>query len=428
MGGAKNQSNQLQVSTGEGNYEFMETSWFEQNAKQETVKAQFFDSDNDGDLDLWVGNGGSAFSRFSRDLDDHFYENVQGRLEYRPKAISLTRPISTGAVTVADFDNDGNTDVFIGEYLKGLNYGIPGDGLLFRGNGNNAFKPIDVAAFKNLGMITGAQFSDLNNDGWIDLVIVGDWMPITVFINEKGTFKKTAIPGLEKTRGNWSSLRIADINQDGTPDIVAGNMGENNFFEEQMRMYVADFDQNGRLDHILAFKRADQYYPIVDKDELIAQMPSLKKKVLYYKDYAQMSITDLFNQDILEKAIKYEIDTRKSAVFLNRNGIFESLDLPQEVQYSSIYAWQEMDVNDDGIMDLIFGGNQFHIKPQFGRQDASKGGILFGEMTDGQYKLTAFEHLGIEGQIRVIVPWTRKENKGILVARNNQTVVHYEKK
>ena len=141
-----------------------------------------------------------------------------------------------------------------------------------------------------------------------------------------------------------------------------------------MRLYVADFDKNGYLDQITAFKRGDKYYPILDKDELIAQLPSVKKRVLYYKDYAKMSLEELFDPQLLEKALVYEIDRLKTTVYLNQKDKFTPLDLPQEVQYTSNYSMRESDVNQDGITDIVLGGNQYKIKPQFGRQDASKGG------------------------------------------------------
>ena len=275
-------------------------------------------------------------------------------------------------------------------------------------------------------MITDAQFADLNQDGWLDLVLLGDWMGILTYINKQGTLEPQLLPGLENSRGNWNSLRIADLNGDGYPELLAGNMGQNNFFEPGMRLYIADFDQNGYLDQITAFKRGEKYYPILDKDELIAQLPSVKKRVLYYKDYAQMSMQDLFDAEVLQKALVYEVDRLATTVFLNQAGSFTPLELPQETQYTSIYSLRETDVNQDGILDIVLGGNQYKIKPQFGRQDASKGGVILGEIVEGEYRLNQFEHLNVEGQIRAIAPLKTTNKKGLIFARNNQPIIYFE--
>ena len=421
LGGGKNQPNQLLF----GGQNIPVSKHFEAQSKSEAVKATFFDADADGDLDLWVANGGRAYTPFSQELNDNYYENRAGELIHRPKANPFPRAVSSGALAIGDIDQDGFPDVFVGEYLKNLDFGLPGDGFLFMGNGSQ-FKLSEATDFRNLGMITDAQFADLNQDGWLDLIVVGDWMGIVTFMNQQGKLVPEVLPGLEQSRGNWNSLRVVDLNGDSYPEILAGNMGQNNFFETGMRLYVADFDKNGYLDQITAFKRGDKYYPILDKDELIAQLPSVKKRVLYYKDYAKMSLEELFDPQLLEKALVYEIDRLKTTVYLNQKDKFTPLDLPQEVQYTSNYSMRESDVNQDGITDVVLGGNQYKIKPQFGRQDASKGGVIFGEMVNDDYQLNRFEHLNIEGQIRSIFPYENNNKKGLIFARNNASIIYLE--
>ena len=421
LGGGKNQSNQLLL-----NSETQPTKDpFAKQKKSEAVKAQFFDADQDGDLDLWVANGGRAFTPYSPELSDQYYENVEGELIHRPNANLFPRAVSSGALAIGDIDKDGYPDVFVGEYLKNLDFGLPGDGFLFKGDGSQ-FTLTQTQDFQNIGMITDAQFADLNQDGWLDLVLLGDWMGILTYINDQGTLKPQTFPGLENTRGNWNSLRIVDLNGDAYPEIMAGNMGQNNFFEVGMRLYINDFDQNGYLDQIIAFKRGNNFYPILDKDELIAQMPSIKKKVLYYKDYAEMSMEELFDPQLLEKAFIYEVDRLESTIFMNEKERFSPMRLPQETQYTSIYSMREDDVDQDGVMDVVLGGNQYKIKPQFGRQDASRGGVIYGEIVEGEYQLVRFEHLNIQGQIRSILPLERTKKKGLIFARNNQPVIYFE--
>lgn len=421
LGGGKNQTNQLLLS---GEIK-PRNNYFDAQQKSEAVKAQFFDADQDGDLDLWVANGGRAYTPYSQELNDHYYENVEGELIYRPEANPFPRAISSGALAIGDIDKDGYPDVFVGEYLKNLDFGLPGDGFLFKGNGTK-FTLEQEEDFRNLGMITDAQFADLNQDGWLDLILLGDWMGIVTYINNQGKLIPKKLSGLENSRGNWNSIRVADLNGDGFPEVLAGNMGQNNFFEPGMRLYIADFDRNGYLDQITTFKRGEKYYPILDKDELIAQLPSVKKQVLYYKDYAKMSIEDLFDSEQLAKALIYEIDRLETTVFLNQNGSFTPMDLPQEAQYTSIYSMRESDINQDGITDIVLGGNQYKIKPQFGRQDASKGGVIYGEKIDGEYRLNTFNHLNIEGQIRDISTLNNSNKKGLIFARNNEPIIYFE--
>ncbi|MGC6421528.1 MAG: VCBS repeat-containing protein [Flavobacteriaceae bacterium] len=423
FGGAKNQASIL--------FDFKDvldaniSDTFEKQRKSESTKAVFFDADLDGDQDLWVANGGRSYTPFDTALDDHYYENQNGTLVYRPNHLPFPRKVSSGALAVGDFNKDGYEDVFVGEYLKNLEFGLPGDGFLFTGT-SEGFQFNPTAGFENLGMITAAQFADINNDGWLDLVIVGDWMRITTFINYEGVLKKEVVTGLEKTRGNWNCLSVVDLNGDGFKDIIAGNMGRNNFFEKEMRLYVSDFDKNGWLDQIMTFKRGDQYYPILDKDELISQIPSLKKKIVYYSDYAEKSMRELFVPNMLETALKYDLDLLETSVFTNTNGTFEPIDLPIEIQYSSVYSLLETDIDKDGVLDIVFGGNQYNIKPQFGRQDASKGGVLFGELKSEMYGVREFQSLSIDGQIREIKQIKLKDKKGIIFARNNDKPVFWE--
>ena len=247
-------------------------------------------------------------------------------------------------------------------------------------------------------MITDAEWDDMDGDGDEDLVVVGDWESVNIFYFENGKLDEHQI--IPNTRGWWHKLIIKDINNDGQLDIVAGNHGLNSFFNKGVRMYLNDFDKNGTPEQIFCELKDGKYYPVNDRDELIMQMPSLKKQLVFYKDYANKSISDLFSQDILDESEIFDIDLMETSLFLNQAGTLNELLLPAEAQYSPVYAIASEDLNEDGFEDLVLGGNQYLVKPQFGRYDASKGLILFGSK-DG-FSSNNLEFLTIDGQIRDI--------------------------
>ena len=249
--------------------------------------------------------------------------------------------------------------------------------------------------------------------------------PIRVFTNQGDHFvDDTEALQLAQTRGWWNTIEVDDFDQDGDMDIIAGNHGSNSFFKPKTRMYLHDFDRNGTTEHLICHELNGRYYPIADRDELIAQMPSLKKKILYYKDYASMAMSDLFTSEVIDQAEKFEVDMLESSILINGASGFTIQTLPQEAQYSSVFAIEPMDVNSDGWTDLVLGGNQYLVKPQFGRQDALNGLILFGSKEG--YSSGNIEFLDIEGQIRDIKKLKYKGDQFILFAINNQSIEVYE--
>ena len=424
VGGAKGQTGKLLLSTKTG-YDQI-TAPFEVDQNAEDIKAVFFDADNDNDLDLYVSHGGKAFSPHSIDLHDSFYRNNNGSFTKDLNAIQFSKPISTSVAVPADFDNDGDVDLFIGERYKTNLYGQPCSGFILENNGKGIFSIREVEAFKNLGMITGAGWLDINKDGWIDLIIAGEWMPVKLFINQQKQFTdKSKDYGLENTQGLWSALKLIDVDNDGDKDIVAGNMGRNNFFEPNMRMYIADFDRNGFKEQIICKKINNKFYPIADKDELISQIPSLKKKLLYYKDYASSDVEAIFSKEVMDRVYSRDLKVLESMIFYNENNKFKPRKLPKEIQYAPVYAIEDHDVNNDGLTDLFFGGNQYLSKPQFGRYDASNGWGILGTVKNKNPKVFT---LNTHGQIRNMKWIDHKGKKVLIVAKNNDTIdfLNYE--
>ena len=303
FGGAKDQASELWLSNGD-EYQLSSKIEFEKDAMSEDTKAIFIDIDNDGDLDLYVGSGGKAFSKFSFNLHDRIYvNNGKGVFNKQSKTL-FSRPFSTGALTAADFDNDGDTDLFVGERYQVETYGKDGQGFILRNDGAGNFTEEAPEVFSNIGMLTEAKHFDLNKDGLEDIIVVGEWMSPKVFINVQGAFNEAKESyGLLKDTGLWACLEIADLNADGHQDLVIGNIGENSFYKKGMKMFVKDFDENGTAEQIMTYHENGADYPILDRDELFKQIPSLKKKYLYYKDYANANMTDLFGTDVYQTAL-----------------------------------------------------------------------------------------------------------------------------
>ena len=427
IGGGKNQPGSLFISSA-NNYQKSQTV-FEKDSRSEDTDALFFDGDNDGDLDLYVCHGGKAFSPYASSLNDQYYRNDRNQFSKTSTPPKFPKAVSSSVAVASDYDQDGDIDLFVGERYKTSIYGIPGSGYLLENDGNGYFKATVNESLADLGMITDAQWVDLNCDGWQDLVIIGEWMPIKIFLNENGRLvDKSNAYQMKNTSGLWSALHITDVDNDGDQDLVVGNMGLNNFFEPNMRMYVGDFDQNGFSEQLICKKVGDQYYPIVDKDELISQIPSLKKKLLYYKDYAKASVSTIFSEELLAKMTCRDIQLLESTIFFNEENSFKAKPLPSEIQYAPVYAITSEDINDDATPDLFFGGNQYLVKPQFGRYDASKGWVIFGPSTLNENKEEDQKNVAplyIDGQIRDL-KWVEQDGKKILVAvKNNEKVNFY---
>ncbi|MCA0132514.1 VCBS repeat-containing protein [Winogradskyella alexanderae] len=424
IGGAKGQSGKLFISKNSEEYLKIEQP-FNLSSNSEDSDAVFFDSDNDGDLDLYVASGGKTFSKFDFALNDRLYiNNGDNTFTYSPQTLTFPSPISTSTVSAYDYDNDGDIDLFIGERFKVDTYGLPTSGYILKNTGNNKFDITQPVQLKEIGLITDSQWADINSDGQKDLVVSGEWMPISIFININGDLvNETKKYGLSDTNGLWKTIEVKDLNEDGKLDIIAGNKGENSFYKSGMRMYLSDFDKNGTIEQIICQKRDSKYYPIVDRDELISQIASLKQKLLYYKDYSDATITSIFSEKQLKNAKIFDVKMLNTAVFLNKNETFVSQELPREIQYSNVSAIEISDINNDGNLDILFGGNQFLVKPQFGIDDASKGWLLFGSPNGNFDKVLS---LKIDGQIRDLHIENREQQTFLMASVNNDSLQVYK--
>jgi hypothetical protein len=276
-------------------------------------------------------------------------------------------------------------------------------------------------------MITDAVIADVNGDAWQDLVVVGDWARPRALFNQQGKLHDGSAPfALPVGTGWWHTIEQFDLNQDGRPDFVIGNHGKNSFFRSGDRMYVADFDQNGSVEQIFCTNLGGRYFPVADKDDFLAQLPILKKQLLYYKDYSTRSMDELFASDLLAKAKVFQVDQLSSVMLLSGERGYFTVELPLEAQYAPIYSFAVDDFDGDSIADIIAGGNHLKVRPQFGPQDASQGWFFKGRLEKGNYTLQRGESLGVKGEIRDIEFFKDGQEKYLIFTKHGHNVEVYK--
>ncbi len=433
IGGAKEQAGSLFVQTKSSDFIKLVLEVFEKDKDSEDTDCVFFDANSDGKVDLYVASGSNESSSSSTALLDRLYlNNGNSKFEKSSQLFPVNTTFeSTGTISAADFDNDGDVDLFVGVRLIPFSYGFPGNGYLLVNDGRGSFTNVtdEIAPqLKKLGMITDSQWIDLNQDKKLDLVLVGEWMPIKVFIQTEGRFfDKSEEWGLKNTQGWYHSLAVGDFNRDGFFDIVTGNHGLNSRFKatrsQPVSMYLNDFDQNGSIEQIITRFDNGISYPLVLRHDLISQIPSLKKKYLHFSDYQGETINDIFSQDQIMQSIRLNAYTFETAVWLNKGGRFEKSLLPAEAQFSPMYSVLVDDFNSDGNADILFAGNLYRAKPETGIYDGSYGLLVTGN-GNGKFKAEPSTRSGIsiKGEVRSMKIIKNKNEKLILIGKNNDNL------
>jgi hypothetical protein len=422
--GAKEQPGCLMIQQKNGAFVSTDTAVFKTDARSEDVDALFFDADGDGFLDLYVVSGGNEIKGNNPMLLDRLYMN-DGKGHYIKAIKSLPSLYENkSCVTVADIDRDGDQDVFVGHLADAFAYGIPQSSYLLINNGKGVFSLAQEStiALSHIGMVTSATFADINKDGWSDLIIAGEWMPLTVFINKQGRFEKQSfrIP-----QAGGKPFYVDDVNKDGQLDILAGNWGWNNKFwsgkNGPVKLYVSDFDKNGRTDQLLSYMQDGNEYPFFAKDEIERALPPLRKRYLLYADYAGVEMKKAF-KGYTESVAPLQAERLGSAVcYGNGKGEFTITDLPAALQLAPIFAFQKIPGSNAEENHYLAAGNFFDVIPYEGRYDAQPFALFRSYKNNSIQAMPQANLAAIKGQFRDI-KWLQSINHGplVLAAGNNE--------
>lgn len=425
--GASEQPNTILVQQANGNFEKMILPNSGMSLHAEKVDAVFFDANLDGYQDLYIVSGGNQYDNGNPALLDHFYLS-NGKGGFVPSDHLIPKlAFNKSSVTTIDFDKDGDTDLFITGLADASKYGIAQSSYLLVNNGKALFTvaPNSIINADNLGMATSSTSADVNNDGWSDLIIAGEWMKITLFKNQKGKFEKVTIPN---SSGLWQTIVQTDVNNDGWIDFLVGNWGHNTKLSAgkngPLKLYVKDFDNNGSLEQVMCYTINNNEYTFLGKDELERALPVLKKAYLKYGEVAGKTVQYMF-YDLFKDYIELDAVTLSSVCFINNGkGGFKMVDLPKELQMAPIYSFTKM-MNQKSNGFVAFG-NFFGVIPYEGQYDALQ--PTYFNFNQQQNKFL-FEGIipDLRGEFRDAKWLCNRDNKKRLVAtRNNNTLVFFE--
>ncbi|WP_242205762.1 VCBS repeat-containing protein [Aestuariivivens insulae] len=427
IGGGHNQEAQLLMGNKDGGFTSVTVEDFVKDKSFEDISASFFDADNDGDADLYVVSGSYEFDEDSPLLQDRLYIN-NGRNDFKRSTSKLPEIKTSGSIVVtSDYDQDGDIDVFVGgRVIPGKYPYAPESYLLINENGTFVNKTKEQAPeLEHIGMVTSAQWSDIDNDDDLDLIVTGEWMGIEVFVNNKGELSKDdTYKNLSDTKGWWNTILVQDIDNDGDQDIVAGNLGLNYKFhaskEKPFHVYTKDYDGNGTEDIMLAKYYNDKQVPVRGKGCTAQQMPYLKERITSYNEFANRDIAGIIGDNFSE-SLHYEVVEFQSGIFLNQGDkgfVFSAF--PIEAQIAPINSIIFDDFDGDAIKDLLMAGNNYQSEVETTRADAGTGAFLKG-LSGGAFKYINNRETGFyaDGDVRAINKLNTTNGGEVLVVNNN---------
>lgn len=427
IGGTRGFPGQLYLQDSKGNFSKSEQKVFYQFIEFEDGDCLFFDADNDGDPDLFVGPAGNNKPEFSREMQCRLLKNDgKGNFSLHGSAFP-SMGVNVGAVASYDFDNDNDLDLFVGGRSVSGDYGITPSSFIFINDGKGNFTDIAASANPRIaktGMVTDAVFADVAGDTAKELIIVGEWMSPKIY-SFKGNRFAEILTNLEDLSGWWQSVKEMDVNNDGKIDLVLGNIGENFYLNptagNPVKLWMADFDRSGDVDKLLTRRVGGKDKPVFLKNDIQDQIPGIKKQNLKHHDFAQKSIHELFPAETVNKAIVKEFNYSSSVIAINKgDGNFELHKLPFRGQLSSVNAIHCIDLNYDGKKDIITGGNKSGFPPQLQKLDASFGDVFINNGNgDFEWKGSAQTNLKVDGEVKDIVELPTRTDKYLLFLRND---------
>lgn len=436
IGGAINQSGTLLLQNANGTFSSSIPTTFQNDKRHEDMGASFFDVDGDGDLDLYVVSGGNEYRLESTGYQDRLYINDgQGNFKKENNRIPDLR-ISGSKVKTHDFDQDGDIDLFIGGRHIPWAYPEPASSVLLINENGSFVKASDKIAkdLENLGLVNDAVWTDYNRDGWADLIVVGEWMPLTIFQNNEGkSLTKTTSKTDQATEGWWFSIETADIDGDGDEDLIAGNLGLNYKYkateEEPFEVYYDDFDGNQSKDIVLTYYNYGIQYPLRGRQCSSEQIPEIKEKMPTYDLFASSDAKSVYGDAALENALHYKASTFASAYFENQgDGSFKMHKLPNSAQISSVNDIIVDDFNNDKKKDILLAGNLYNAEVETTRNDAGYGLLLLGDGT-GEFKEVPSDESGfyVPFNVKSMEHIETKSGQLVFVGCNDEELKIYKK-
>lgn len=434
VGGAFEQSGQIFLQNPNGSFNGRDLESGDNYEKD--MGALFLDINGDGHEDLYVASGGSEFRTGSEYYQDRVYFGDGNGGFIRQEDILPSLTSSTSVVTAADFDRDGSKEIFVGGRVLSNQYPTPPESYILSFQDGRFVDVTELVApgLKNIGLVTSATWTDFNNDNWPDLVVAGEWMPITFFENREGTFENvTHELGLSNTVGWWNSIIPGDFNQDGYTDYAAGNLGLNSTLQNtetgNVQITFGDFNKDGLTDPVISQMLNGVRKPVHLKDDMLLQMPVLERRYPSYKSYGEAALTDVLSSEHLASENNVTINTFETTVFINEQGEnFRIETLPMEAQIAPVFGLLARDFDEDGNPDIIMTGNSFSTETFTGWYDAFSGLLLKGD-GEGNFKTASFSESGFyfPGDAKALTNLKGSGNKElILAARNNGALQMFE--
>ena len=433
VGGAKDQPTAFYIQKSDGSFYNKSFSFSKEHAKYEDMDMILEDFDNDGDKDLYIVSGGNEFEPNTPILKDRLYTN-DGKGSFNFDDSLLPDNFSSGMrVSAEDYDKDGDLDLFVGGRVVPGSYPLPADSFLLENitNGNGIkFKNADesIFSFKDIGLVTSSVWTDYNNDGWTDLIVVGEWTPIKFYKNIDGKFSEdTSLIDVDSTRGWWYDIVAEDFDKDGDMDLVIGNLGNNYKYQtsgdETFDIFYNDFDQNNTGDIVLSYYNDGEQYPLRGRQCSSEQIPAIKMKFQDYDAFSIATLEDVYTEPALENSLHYFSKTFSSVYLENTGNSFNMSKLPPLTQLSSINKILKKDIDKDGYIDIVVSGNMYNSEVETPRNDASVG-VYLKYTPDFGFEAVPTQKSGlfINGDVKDMEFISFNENEYIISAKNDDLI------